>query len=526
MSSPEVFPEPDLGEVGAGAGGGGEGFDERRIARGALLQQASQVWGTACMLLVATLLGRRLSLDAFGVYGLLISLVAYLVTVQVSVEGAAVRMLSEAEVEPSRRAEVLSTTMAIYAVGGVVAAALVASAGVALVGVLGIPDDLQEDARHAVLALAAITVIGWPFKAFQDALRGMQLFGAAAAAEMAAYGTMAAGMTAAVLLDAPLWVIVAIGGSLAVMTGLWALVSLRVFRVGLRFHWSEISWPLARRMLRVSAYLFVAGLADLVVYSLDRVILAAFRSTASVGLYEGAARPHNLIRQLNGTLVLTVVPVASRYIAEGDDVRLRELLVRGTRYVAAIVAPTTVVLIVLAAPLLDVWLGDRYRTAALALALLSSYWLIGCATGVLASMVVAAGRVRFLARYAWVVAISNLAVSLALTPSLGLDGVVLGTTVPYLLAQPWFLVKASHGFGVSLGTLVRSALAPAYTAAAVVALVLVPIRLFAEPQNLLSLVASAVGALALGWGVLWFCFLTPGERRLVASMVPGLAPRA
>jgi O-antigen/teichoic acid export membrane protein len=452
--------------------------------------------------------------------------VAYLVTVQVSVEGAAVRMLSEAEVEPARRSEVLSTTLAIYAVGGVIAGALVASAGVPLVGVLGIPDALQADARHAVLALAGITVIGWPFKAFQDALRGMQLFGAAAAAEIGAYGTMAAAMTAAVLLDAPLWVIIGIGGSLAILTGLWALVSLRVFRVGLHFHRREISWPLARRMLRVSAYLFVTGLADLVVYSLDRVILATFRSTATVGLYEGAARPHNLIRQLNGTLVLTVVPVASRYIAEGDELRLRELLIRGTRYVAAIVAPVTVVLIVLAAPLLDLWLGDKYRTGALALALLSSYWLVGCTTGVVASMVVAAGRVRFLARYAWVVAISNLVVSLALTPSLGLDGVVLGTTVPYLLAQPWFLIKASRGFGVSLRDLAGSALAPAYAAAAIVAVVLIPIRLLAEPQNLLTLGASAVGALALGWGVLWFCFLTPGERRLVASMVPGLPSRA
>jgi O-antigen/teichoic acid export membrane protein len=518
VSTPEVFPEPDLGEPGVGGGG----THERRIARGALLQQTSQVWGTACMLLVATLLGRRLSLDAFGVYGLLISLVAYLVTVQVSVEGAAVRVLSEAEVEPARRAEVLSTTLAIYAIGGVIAAALVASAGVGLVGVLGIPHALQDDARHAVLALAAITVVGWPFKAFQDALRGMQLFGAAAAAEIAAYGTMAAAMTSAVLLGAPLWVIIAIGGSLAVLTGLWSLVSLRVFNVGLHFHRREISWPLARRMLRVSAYLFVTGLADLVVYSLDRVILAAFRSTATVGRYEGAARPHNLIRQLNGTLVLTVVPVASRYIAEGDEVRLKELLLRGTRYVAAIVAPVTVVLIVLAAPLLDIWLGERYRSAALALALLSSYWLIGCATGVLASMVVAAGRVAFLARYAWVVAIANLTLSLALTPWLGLNGVVLGTTVPYLLAQPWFLVKATRGFGVPVRELARSALLPAYTVAAIVAAVLIPIRLFAEPQNLVALGASAIGALALGWGVLWFCFLNPGERRLAASMMPAL----
>ncbi|MCW3002653.1 MAG: rane protein involved in the export of O-antigen and teichoic acid, partial [Conexibacter sp.] len=301
MTSPEVQPEPEL------VGVGGTGTHERHIARGALLQQFCQVWGTLCMLLVATILGRRLSLDAFGVYGLLISLTAYLITVQVSVEAAAVRALAEAESDPSRRGEVLSTTMAIYAVGGVVSGVLVATAGVGLVDVLGIPEALRGDAKDAVLVLALVTALGWPFKAFQDALRGMQLFGAAAVGEMAAYTVMAIGMVVLVLvIDAPLWALIALGGALPALIGVCCAVSARLFRVGVRFHPHEVSWPLAGSMLRVSAYLFVAGLADVVIYSLDRVILGGFRSISSVGLYEGAARPHNLIRQLNGTLLLTV----------------------------------------------------------------------------------------------------------------------------------------------------------------------------------------------------------------------------
>lgn len=502
----------------AAADSAAPGADERRIARGALLQQASQVWGTACMLVVATLLARRLSVEAFGVYGLLVSLGAYLVTVQISVEGAALRSLAHARADPARQTEVLSTATAIYAVCGLAAGVLVATAGVGLIAVLGIPDALRADARHAVLALGLITVLGWPFKVFQDALRGRQLFGAAAAAEMAAYATLAAAMVLAVVLDAPFWALITIGGSLPAMIGLWSLVSLKAFRATARLRLREVSWPLARQMLGVSAYLFVTGLADLVIYSLDRFVLAAFRSVATVGLYEAAARPHNLIRQLNGTLLLTVVPAASGYLAEGDEARTRELLLRGTRYVLSIVAPVTVVLVVLAAPLLEVWLGHRYREAAPALALLSAYWLVGANGGVAASMLVAAGRVALLARYAWMVALANLALSLALTPWLGLIGVVLGTSIPYILLQPWFLGQALRTFGVGWSDLARAAWLPAYSACAVVAAVLVPVRLFAEPQNLAELIGAAVGALALGWGLIWIRFLNDGERRLVRSL--------
>ena len=49
------------------------------------------------------------------------------------------------------------------------------------------------------------------------------------------------------------------------------------------------------------------------------------------------------MRQLHGTLSLTVLPVASGFIARGDDERLQDLLLRGTRYVMAVVVPVTVV---------------------------------------------------------------------------------------------------------------------------------------------------------------------------------------
>lgn len=499
------------------------GSEERHVARGALLQQVSQVWGTLCMLLVATLLARTLTRSEFGVYGLLISLTAYLVTVQVSVEGAAVRALAAAEARPAgSRREAFSTTLAIYTVGGVVAAVLVAAGGVALVGVLGIPDALRGDAREAVLGLALVTALGWPFKVCQDALRGAQLFGAAAAGEMGAYTTVAVGMTTAVLLDAPLWVDIMIGGALSAFIGIWCGAALLYFNVGHRFRVGDVRPALARDMLGMSVYLFAAGLADLVVYSLDRVVLAAFRSVEQVGLYEGAVRPHNLLRQLHGTLVLTVVPVASGYLAAGDTLRIRDLLLRGTRYIVAIVAPVAVVFVVLAAPLLDLWLGHDYREAALPLALFSSYWLVGSNTGVGTSMLVAQGNVRVIARFAWAVAIANLALSLALTPWLGLNGIVLGTLIPNLVSLPFLLRIFTRAFPVSIADLAREVWVPAYSVCIPTALLLTAIRLFAEPTNLLALAGAAAAGLAVAWGLFWVFWMRPNERRLVLSFVPFL----
>jgi O-antigen/teichoic acid export membrane protein len=505
-------------EQGSGSGGAAPGAAERHVARGALVQQVAQVFGTLVMLGVITLLGRRLTLSEFGVYGLLISIASYVLIVQLSVEAAAVRAISS-RTAARERAVVYGTAFVCYAVLGVAAGALVAGGGSALVAVLDIREDLEREATTGVLALGLVTALGWPLKVFQDGLRADQLFGRSALGEMAGYATMGALMVAVVVLDAQLWVLIVVGGSLSALIGLWCalIASARA-----------LPWPRprdadareARAMLAVAWQLFLAGITDIVIYSLDRVILAAYRSTAAVGLYEGAVRPHNLVRQLHGSLTLTVVPVASGYLAAEDEFRVRELLLRGTRYVVAIVAPATVVLMVLSAPVLEVWLGERFRVAAPALAILTSYWLVGANTGVSGAMLIAAGRVSVLAWYSWLVAAVNLALALLLTPMLGLEGVALAIAAPYVFLFPIFFRFVLKAFpSASLRDFAREAWVPTYSLCAALAVVLAACRLLLDLDTLVEVGAVAVTSLGL-YSLAWLAiFATPGERALVRAFI-------
>ena len=186
----------------------------------------------------------------------------------------------------------------------------------------------------------------------------------------------------------------------------------------------------------------------------------------------------------------------------------------------AVVVPVTVVFVVLAEPILDVWLGDRFRPAAAALAILCSYWLIGANTGVCGAMLIAAGKIRELARYAWLVAGANLALSLALTPLLGLEGVVLGTTIPYFVLFPIFLRLVLRSFpAVGLRDLWREAWLPAYTGALLLAVALVGLRLAVDLDTTAAVAGAGAGGLALYGAAYYRIWLRPGERVLVRSFL-------
>jgi len=480
--------------------------------------------GTFTMLGVVTLLGRTLTLSEFGLYGLLISIPAYVLILQASVEVAAIRALARAEAQ-EQRDQALTTALALYACFGALASVLIVFGGWALLGVFDVSPALHADARHGLVLLGAINLLSWPAKTAQDLLRGSQRFVPAAVVEAVAYVVFGIATTTAILLGAPLWIVVGLGGSLPLLIGLVAVVALLRLRLGFRVRPSTLSLPYTRSFLSISSYLFVVGIADLVIYSFDRTILGAFRPVATVGLYEGPVRAHNLVRQVQGTLATTVIPAAVALIATDDRERLRDLLVRGTRYLMLATVPLTVTFMVLAGPILDVWLGPRFRPAATAMTILVSYWLIGVGSSVGGAMLIAAGRARLIAIFASCVALVSLGLSLALTPILGLNGVVLGTSAANFAMVPFIIWVYCRTFEVPVRVLVLNAILPAYATGAALALVefsgraLLPLG---RPQVLLALIGLGLTGYA---AIVYSAWLTAGERRLIRTLATGARRR-
>jgi O-antigen/teichoic acid export membrane protein len=239
-----------------------------------------------------------------------------------------------------------------------------------------------------------------------------------------------------------------------------------------------------------------------------------------VGLFEGPVRAHNLLYALNGALAVPVVPTASRYVATADQRRLRDLAVRGTRYTLALFVPLCVTLIVLAEPILEAWLGDRYGGGDVALALLVSYWLLYGGLVVTPGFLVGAGLARDLARVMIGVAAANLVLSLVLTPELGLEGPALGTALPFFLAFPIVLRLGLRASGAPLGELARRAWLPNYALGAALAVLLVVGRaLLPMDEGAVAIALAVAGPLAY-WAAFYVGVLAPDERRLLSRAGP------
>lgn len=505
--------------LGAGVAQSGEGApgpgEARLLASGALLQQIAQASGLLALLAIVTVLARRLSVAELGAYGLVASLAGYMLVLRNSVASSAVRAMAAAP-DPGERARMFSAAAALYAVVGVLTGLLIAAAALAIAGLI-LEGPLARDARLGGIGLGALTAVGIAASVYLDALRAERLFVRAARTEIVAVVLYLAVMLALIFGGAGLAAIIAASGAIPLVSGL--LCALVARRAGLRlalFGGADRNRVMA--IVPTAGWLLVIELCNLAMYAFGRVILGAYKTPASVGLYEGPVRAHNLLYALGGALAVPVVPTASRYAAGGDRARMRELAVRGTRYTLALFVPICVTLIVLSGPTLDVWLGEPYRDGERALALLVSYWLLYGGLVVTPGFLVGAGVARGAAKIMIAITAANLVLALVLTPELGPEGPALATALPFFLAFPFMLRLGIRASGARLRELAERAWAPNYLLGAALALGLLAWRAALGEHDVLTVLAAPLGVL-LYWAAFYGLVLAADERELVRGLI-------
>ena len=476
------------------------------------MQQIAQASGLLVLLVIVTVLARRLSVADLGAYGLVASLAGYLLVLRNSVASSAVRAMASA-LDRDERGHMFSAAAALYAVVGVATGVLIALAALAI-GTWILDGELGSDARAGGAGLGLLTAFGIAASVNLDALRAERLFVRGAVTEIVAVALYLALMLALILGGADLAWVIACSGAIPLLSGLLSAVVARRSGVPVSFDAAGVTRERLMAIVPTAGWLLVVELSNLAMYAFSRVILGAYRSPTAVGQFEGPVRAHNLLYALGGALAVPVVPTASRYVAGGEEHRLRELALRGTRYTLALFVPLSVTLMVLAEPILEVWLGDRYGGGATALAILVSYWLLYGGLVVTPGFLVGAGRARTAGLVFACAAVLNLALSLVLTPELGIEGPALGTAIPFFLAFPLLLRAGLSASGAPLRELARRAWLPSYSLGLVLAGVLVAVRLGLEPESLPAVLATAAGGVLAYWAAFYGIVLSASERAL------------
>src|SRR6202007_1754961 len=122
------------------------------------------------------------------------------------------------------------------------------------------PSDLHHQAQASVFALSLVTAVSWPLKAFQDLLRGSQMFVTSAVAEGGAFLIVGAALVGLGLARAPLWILVGVGASAPLTTGAMSAVVARLKRLPWRYSRASVTRAGIGAFFALSINLFITGI--------------------------------------------------------------------------------------------------------------------------------------------------------------------------------------------------------------------------------------------------------------------------
>lgn len=493
----------------------GHGHAER-LARGSLLQQGSQIVRLVGGLVVVTVLAHRLTFAALGTYTILLSLITYVQFVKSSVMNAAVVGVARAvgEGTTGRVDAIVSTGFTIYTVIGVLSGIALGGIGLAVLPLLNIAPHLYHEAQIGVIGLAGATLLSWPVQIFDDMLRGLQRFAAVSVLEIGAMVVYMAGALVLAFSGAPVWQLVTWNAAIPLLQGLACLLALRFLGVRVHVAPGNVSRHELRRFGSFSGALVLGGVAELAVYSIDRIALSALRSPAAVGRYEGPLDSQNMIRYLNGVLAAPVVPIATAFLAAGDVARVRELFLRGLRYCYAATVPMAVTMIVYGGPILRLWLGDKFGSAGTAASVFSAWWLIGANAGLVSTILVSAGRVKRIVAGSWIAAGVNVLLVFSLTRTIGIYGPIISSMTAFLAVMIYQLPTAMREAGAGWGESLRRAWWPSLSLAVPTAALLLALRWGAHLTSKPATLAVVLLVPLAYWAAYAVVFLTDEERHL------------
>lgn len=488
----------------------------QRLARNTAASMAANVWTMVLALATLPIVLRGLGAEAFGVW-------VFLQTFSATTGWLSIPAIGLATASTRRVASTQNESDVVRgsAIGSAFAAFVVSGVGFGLALTLTAPALLQRslDLDGAAMSLHWVgaafggqVVVEHISLAVTSVLEGEQRVALARLVDALRKTAVAVGVAAAATLD---------GSLLAVATASAAgagLVTTLVVVVGSPI-WFSIGRPTRAEttdLIRYGGTVSALSGTGVLHRTMDRTIAGIAFGPAAVALVEIANQVQAGVNALLSASTYPVLSSAPMLHGRGDMVGLRKLFVRMTRYSVLVAFPVAAIAIVLAAPLVELWVGAEFEPAVglTQVAVLSVFLAAPLQAG--SNLLLGIGSARAVLGASSATVVVNLVASLVLVQFVGLVGVFYGTLIGGTLLIP----VLARPLAQALATNPRTSIVSALTAGSIPALCAAAgagIGVLALPVPLTQLlVGAAVGILcAVVAAVRWS--LPSDERREVLA---------
>jgi O-antigen/teichoic acid export membrane protein len=473
----------------------------RRVFRNTLFTGAVGVFSLLANFFIIGEAVHRLGMGPYGVLTLALAFslsAGFLSISDLGLQSGVTRFIADADGRGQREriGEVVSSALAVLSGAAVVAVTILL-----VLSVIGTHiftkvhgAALQNDLHLLFILFAAEALFGLPALAFVGVLQGLQRYGWIKVIDLSRQ-ILYTVIALVILLTGQ--GVVAFGAAMisgTVFAAVGYAVAARVLCPELRVSPRLIHRAALRPLASFSGWVFITRINGVIWAQMDTIILTVLVGINVVAGYGVLARLESAVSYPLSLTAAAVVPAAANLLALESRERLRELLIRGTRYTLALSLPVTIAAMVLARPLIVAWVGSRYAGFAGPAQLFLTYQLLSCTANIALTILIGIGRIKAVTAYVSLAVLVNLIISILLAKPLGVTGVIIGTLAGYGITAPLYIRLALKELNVGVGDFARNAILPILPWAGVFACVVGLTSVVLNPASLITVALCCIPA--------------------------------
>lgn len=459
----------------------------------------------------------RVGGEAYGIWVFLgiFSISGYFSLLDFGFQGAAIKYVAEytERNDNERLQHLISSILLFFLLVGIIGAIGVFIFNtVFLSDVFHLPIAQENTIRILVNLIAISFVFQFPALGFSAVIEGLQRYGYMRGVSIVVTVlsnivllTFLSGENGLTMLT---WVMVASSLAITLCYGLIA----KKFLPGIHFFRLSFDRAVMKILFTLSGKLFASKIVGLIFNNTDKILIGIFLTVFQQTDYDIVNKVHIILLTLLSMMNSAILPATSAMDANNDKNNLQVLLLRGTKYSAALLLPAFAFLMVFPSQLLEVWVGKEYVHLGPIIQLYISHMVLTMLVGISSTMLIGVNKVQVGLRISIWAAIINLGIGLATVKTLGITGLILGTVVAYMLSSLLYIFATNKIFEIRHREFIARTISPLLIPTGALAVFMAISYILIPISHLITALVIAGSAYVIFLGVFYFVSLEKDER--------------
>jgi O-antigen/teichoic acid export membrane protein len=410
----------------------------KHIARNVLSNWLALAVTTVTAFFLSPFVVHHLGNLAYGVWVIIMSLVAYMNLLDLGLRGAITRFVSkgsaQANHEESSQAVSGALWIRLWMSLAIMVTGLILSTG--LQHIFVIPPALQQAARFTLLITTLNVALNLYCGVFGGVLVAVHRYDLTSSVSILQTCARAAGVVYLLRSGHGILSLAILELSISVAAQSATIILCFWVYPQLKIAFGRPDTLTLRKLWNYSFYVFLINLALQVTYYTDNLVVGAFLSPTAVTLYAIGGLLIGYSRQIVSAMTTTFTPLASSFEAQGSYENLRRLVIHGTRAALLVSLPIQVALFFRGHTFIRLWMGEQYaQPSGTVMQILLLSVVFSSANTTSAGIVYGMEKHKRIALWGIIESVLNLSLSIILVRRTGIYGVAWGTTIPSVIME-------------------------------------------------------------------------------------------